>query len=79
MKTNTVFRLGLGIIIVIIGISASKISADNSPPKPDVRTCQGGVFARLEGLLHGIVFDDQEHMYVGKSGKTILRVSLMEL
>ena len=32
-------------------------------------------FVRVEGLLHGIVFDGKGHMFVGKNGKEILKVS----
>ena len=32
-------------------------------------------FVKIEGLLHGIVFDGKGHMFVGKNGKEILKVS----
>ncbi len=32
-------------------------------------------FVKIEGLLHGIVFDDRGHMFVGKNGKEIIKVS----
>lgn len=32
-------------------------------------------FVKIEGLLHGIAFDGQGHMFIGKNGKEILKVS----
>jgi len=32
-------------------------------------------FIQINGLLHGIVFDDKGHMFVGRNGKEILKIS----
>jgi hypothetical protein len=32
-------------------------------------------FVKIEGLLHGIVFGENGHMYVGRNGKEILKIS----
>ena len=32
-------------------------------------------FVKIKGLLHGIVFDNKGHMFVGRNGKEILKVS----
>jgi hypothetical protein len=54
--------------------------ARSSQDRPDLSTDSAGSvkieeFVKIEGLLHGIVFDDRGHMFVGKNGKEILKVS----
>ena len=54
---------------------AQSSQIQNINPVKSVSTLEIEEFVKIKGLLHGIVFDNKGHMFVGRNGKEILKVS----